>query len=483
MLSKVPRLIFLLSILFTCSCGSSSKADGYEIEGIRLNTEKLEMQTGDKERVQARVYPSVANTPTLQWSSSDNNVATVTNGTVEAISEGTAEITVSCQKVSSKVMVSVSRPKIDNGCVLMNLKLNSLTDTREISLNDAGTLDDTGLTLTQTGKLAKINHFYALGERMIRYRVRPSDDAVVDFQSSEKDFLATLNVPEKTISINTTPIIKKSVPFLKGDSEYDVEIYHIYNVAKVKITDVATNSSEELSATNDGQGGCGKGALQQGYPVGMQWDYYCVGLEKGKRATIERATVFSLKDNVRLLIYGDSITQPEGYFPKDSFKDAWTQRIINHLDGNAMSSGRGGGTIDYVLEYIKNELPFIKCKYVMVTIGTNGGNTREKLVSLVEYIKSQGAIPILNNIPCNESGTQIACNELIESVRKDLNIQGCRFDIATSLSGDGKEVDKSLMFYEDYSGSYNWQIYHHPNGDGGLKMYQQTLADIPEIYE
>ena len=148
-----------------------------------------------------------------------------------------------------------------------------------------------------------------------------------------------------------------------------------------------------------------------------------------------------------------------------------------------MSSGRGGGTILTVLDYIKNELPFIEAKYVMVTVGTNGSNTEANLTEVVNYIKSQGAIPILNNIPCNESGTQIENNALIEKVRSKLGIKGCRFDLATSLAGDGEEVDKSMMFWEDYSGSYGWQIYHHPNGKGGQMMFERTFIDIPEIYE
>jgi hypothetical protein len=40
--------------------------------------------------------------------------------------------------------------------------------------------------------------------------------------------------------------------------------------------------------------------------------------------------------------YGDSITQPEGYFPTADFPLSWTQRIIGRLNGNAVSSGRGG---------------------------------------------------------------------------------------------------------------------------------------------
>ena len=71
-----------------------------------------------------------------------------------------------------------------------------------------------------------------------------------------------------------------------------------------------------------------------------------------------------------------------------------------------MSSGRGGGTSNTLLEYIVNELPYIKAEYVMVTIGTNGGNTLDNLSQLMEYIRSRGATPILDNTPCNESGTQ-----------------------------------------------------------------------------
>ena len=117
-----------------------------------------------------------------------------------------------------------------------------------------------------------------------------------------------------------------------------------------------------------------------------------------------------------------------------------------------------GANIDMLLNYIKNELPFIEAKYVMVTIGTNGGNTEAKLTQLVDYIKAQGAIPILNNIPANESGTQVAESVLIGQVRSKSGINGVRFDLATSLPGNGKEVDKTTMYWEDYTGSYGWQI-------------------------
>lgn len=352
----------------------------------------------------------------------------------------------------------------------------------ELQLTPEASYGAEGLALKAGKDAVMLDKYYALAQRMVRYRVRPSADAVLAFRSSTGDFNAVVDVPGRKISILTAPAIEAAAPFLEGDREYDIEIYHIYNKAIVRVKEVSGKGAAEAVAVNDGKGGCNSGQLQEGFAVGMQWDHYCFRLSAGAGVTVSRMTVLSLKKKARLLIYGDSITQPEGYFPAANFKDAWTQRIIAREGFNAMSSGRSGCNINDLLVFIRNELPYIKARYVMVTIGTNGGNTYENLTELVQYIKSRGMIPILNNIPCNESGTQIPCNEVIAKVRADQDINGCLFDAATSLAGDGKEVNKSMMFHEDLVKELNWDVYHHPNWDGGKAMFERTLVDTPEIY-
>lgn len=368
--------------------------------------------------------------------------------------------------------------------ILYRQILNDRAAFPEIRLNDvaAGYRTD-GLYITGKDKLVRLNKFYALGERLIRYHVKFSDDAVAVFQSHTGDFKAYVDIAGKTISINTKPEAIETVSFLDRDHEYIVEIRHVYQKATIRITDAFTGQSEDLEVIHDGTGGCGAGAVQPGFQVGLQWDYYCFGLQEGTSMLVKQICVQSPKCGLALLIYGDSVSQPEGYFPTNDFPGSWTQLIMKHVKGEVVSSGRGGGRIDMVLDYIKNELPFIKAKYVMVTIGTNGGNTEANLSELVEYILSQGSVPILNNVPCNESGTQTEINLLIEKVRQKYNINGCKFDLATSLNHDGKEVDKSTMWYEDYSSTYGWHIYHHPNAKGSLRMFTRTWIDIPEIYE
>ncbi len=481
----ITALLFgFLSITTSNGCKKDKTEKAYKLTSINLDQTSLALEVGEAGQLKATPVPAVANQLSFQWTSSNNAIATVTNGLIKAISAGETTITVSYQGVSKEIPVKITEESLDESLALLyNKNVNSTNTLPELLLNGVAQYSVEGLTVTGKNNIVKLDKFYAVAERKVQYRAKFSADAKAIFRSSEGDFNAYVDVQQKRISIATSPSTEKTVSFLQANRDYMVEVYHVYQESRLRIVDVKTGEAEEIAVVNDGQGGAGQGVLQPGFSVGMQWDHYCFGLVSGTSMLVKKITVYALKKKVKLLMYGDSITQPEGYFPTKDFAQAWTQQVINRLGGDAMSSGRGGAQIDMVAGYIKNELPFIKADYVMVTIGTNGGNTEAKLTDLVNYIKSQGAIPILNNIPANESGTQVAEAALIDQVRTKLGVKGCRFDLATSLSGDGKEVDKATMYWEDYATTYGWQVYHHPNEIGGKKMFDQTLVDIPEIYQ
>lgn len=368
--------------------------------------------------------------------------------------------------------------------MLYDKTFNADTKAPEILFKDGaqGQYTDNGLVLNQAKGLMQLNYYYSLGERSIRYHVRFSGDAVVSFRSNTGDQQVVVDMKNQTLSINSNPKTWRQVNFLKAEDDYMIEIGRCYNRNTIRLVDLCNGEETTIDLTNDGPGGSGVGTEGSGLYVNGVHDYYCVALQSGSNVTIERMTVMAGACNVHLLIYGDSITEPEGYYPASYFCDAWTQLVMKNVRGRAMCSGRGGCQIKQVIERIKNELPFIKAKYVMVTIGTNGGNTEKNLSELVEYIISQGSTPILNNIPCNESGSQVACNAMIEKIRQKYHIKGCLFDLATSTEHDGKEVDKTTMFHEDLSAHGGPQIYHHPNRKGARLMYLRTLVDTPEIY-
>ncbi|NGM60921.1 SGNH/GDSL hydrolase family protein [Sphingobacterium sp. SGG-5] len=337
-----------------------------------------------------------------------------------------------------------------------------------------------GLLVAGAGSLVRLDRYYALASRFVRYQVRFSGDTHAVFQGDTGPFKVYIDIANKKMGFVTDPRIEKTVDFLNAKDEYFVEIHREYQQSIVRLVNLNTGERAEISATHDGRGGHGRGAESPGFAVGLQYDYYCFGITSGGPMLVKQMGVYSRLRDLTLLMYGDSITEPDGYYPSADFRQAWTQLVIKQLDGRAAASARGGTTILQILKRIKNELPYIKAKYVMVTIGTNGKNTEENLSELVEYIQSQGAIPLLNNIPANESGTQIPVNAMIEKVRKKYGIKGCRFDLATSVHKDGLEVDKTAMYLEDYA---HKQIYHHPNIKGAKLMFEQTLIDIPEIYK
>lgn len=351
----------------------------------------------------------------------------------------------------------------------------------EIVRNDvAAQYTEDGLRITGHENVVRLHKYYALGRRSVRYHVRFSEDAVALFQGDKGEFKAYLDVPARTISMEGRPTVWKKIEFIDPAHEYIVEISRDYQRAAFRLTDLYTGQTDEIEATICGQGGCGAGAVCSETFVGRQYDYYCFGLAQGSEMTVRQICVLSPACDLTLLLYGDSITEPDGYFPTTDYPKSWVQLIMRNVKGKAVSSGRGGTTIDHLLERIKNELPYLKAKYVMVTIGTNGGNTEENLSELVEYILAQGSVPILNNIPANESGTHIPVNAMIEKIRAKYGIRGCLFDLPTSVGYDGGEVDKNTMWYEDLG---ERKVYHHPNVEGSARMYARTLIDVPEIYE
>ena len=73
----------------------STEAPTTEVHSVTIDSEDLELHIGDEKTVTATINPSDATDKTLTWTSSNESVATVENGKIKAIAEGTAEITVS----------------------------------------------------------------------------------------------------------------------------------------------------------------------------------------------------------------------------------------------------------------------------------------------------------------------------------------------------------------------------------------------------
>jgi Synergist-CTERM protein sorting domain-containing protein len=79
------------------------------VTGITLSQSSLAMKTGNTSALTATVTPSDATEKTVTWTSSNTAVATVKDGLVTAVGEGTAEITATAGGKSATCKVTVTK--------------------------------------------------------------------------------------------------------------------------------------------------------------------------------------------------------------------------------------------------------------------------------------------------------------------------------------------------------------------------------------
>ena len=100
-----------------------TEAPKTEVTSVEIDSEDIELKVGEEKTITATVNPENADDKTLTWESSNTAVATVENGKITAVSEGTAEISVkSTNGKTDSIIVTVlpadkEEPKENNSNV------------------------------------------------------------------------------------------------------------------------------------------------------------------------------------------------------------------------------------------------------------------------------------------------------------------------------------------------------------------------------
>lgn len=103
------------------------------VSSVTLDKDSLEIKVGQKASLQASAYPSDATNSQMDWSSSDENVASVANGEVTGIANGNATITVTTRDGGYTAQCSVTVTDSDNEGVTNN---EDMTNSEAITNND-----------------------------------------------------------------------------------------------------------------------------------------------------------------------------------------------------------------------------------------------------------------------------------------------------------------------------------------------------------
>lgn len=117
-----------------------------EVTTITLDKTTDTLKVGDTLNLTATVKPDNATDKTVTWKSSDTSIATVTNGTVKAIKEGTVTITASVGSKSATCKITITNKTDSN-----NNNNNSNENNNKDNTTATKPIPQTGETLTIAG--------------------------------------------------------------------------------------------------------------------------------------------------------------------------------------------------------------------------------------------------------------------------------------------------------------------------------------------
>ena len=111
----------------TAECEVTVKPEGtiVAVTKVELNKTTLELHVEDTETLTATVTPTTATNKAVTWSSSDTGVATVENGKVTAVAEGTATITAKAGDQTAECEVTV----VAKGVTIVHVTSVTLNET------------------------------------------------------------------------------------------------------------------------------------------------------------------------------------------------------------------------------------------------------------------------------------------------------------------------------------------------------------------
>lgn len=98
----------------SASCVITVNKNAIDINKIELNADNIFLKTGNTFNLTASILPSDATNKTITWSSSNTSVASVNNGKVTALKEGTTTITASSGGKSDTCLVTVKSNTFKN---------------------------------------------------------------------------------------------------------------------------------------------------------------------------------------------------------------------------------------------------------------------------------------------------------------------------------------------------------------------------------
>ncbi len=195
-----------------------------EVISVELNKTSLEIEKGNKEKLEAKITPENLSDKKLTWKSENTDIATVDDtGTVEAIEEGTTQITVQTENgksASCTIMVINTEMKLNE----TNIELN-VGETKEIYVENMkdepliwSSSDPTIVSISQTKSEEEVSVEFS--DNSIVTINRGIEITALKEGSTEIEVKTTYNKTAKcTITVKNTEPIPEEEPKTEEPTE------------------------------------------------------------------------------------------------------------------------------------------------------------------------------------------------------------------------------------------------------------------------
>ena len=217
------------------------------VESVTLSPATLELFEGDISQLTVAVLPSDATNKTVTWTSSDSSVASVYDGAVTAVKQGSAEITAKAGDKQAKCAVSVKQKYIAVQSVTMNYSSIDLKvgDTKKLTatVSPSNATDKSISWSTSDSSVATVSEgvVTAISE----------GTTTVKASSGEKSATCTVTVEKRIVKVSQ---------IILSANEVEIEIGKTYTLTASVLPEDATDkrlvwsSGKTSIATVDGEG-------------------------------------------------------------------------------------------------------------------------------------------------------------------------------------------------------------------------------------
>lgn len=223
----------------TATCVITVQHEMIPVESVSLNLTEITIEVGEIEALVATVNPGNADYDAVVWSSSDDAVATVADGVVTAIAEGSAVITASAGGKSASCMVTVPHVEVPVESVTLNKTETTIevggTETLVATVNPSNA-DNPTVTWSSSNEVVA-----TVVDGLVTAIAEGT--AVITAQAGEKSATCTVTVPHVYVPVTGIELNKEATTIEVGSSETLVASVHPDNADEPAVTWETSNAS------------------------------------------------------------------------------------------------------------------------------------------------------------------------------------------------------------------------------------------------